>query len=181
MTLRNEHPEAGRGLRVAAPRLKDVPQLPTAREPDRSHDRLGHFTPRNTAARDRAMKALVRRSLGGLGALVGDDKIDELVRQTMTVFAAELAALPADSAPVRSEIAACARRTVTAAVYHIEAVKIGLATEAGMKLADAAAKHDAAASRHRTVAFDRAVREAAARPPTDLGDVPWLAPKDPHG
>jgi len=169
MPYRFEHGK----VRIASPRLKDAGNAGTVRDPSVGRAPHGYFAHGNRIAEGRGWKAQIRRSLG---AEVGDEGVDRLVRDAMALFAAELRALPADGPAVRSELAAMARRSVVAAFLQDEAVRKGLATPEGLELADAAMRHDAAASRHRNNAHVRAVAESKVKPVNATN--PFLVPDD---
>lgn len=175
MSFRDEHGK----LRNASMRLKDVPKAKgTARDRSANHDAHGRFTLANSAARGRATKTWVKRSLG---TLVGDAELDGIVKAILAMFAEELKAMPADSVAVRTELAAAARRSVIASVFHLESTKVGISSDRGIRLQELAMRHDQAASRHRVAALgfasragdtmtpeERARAEEAARPVVEI-------------
>ncbi|HEY1695445.1 MAG TPA: hypothetical protein VGG39_24920 [Polyangiaceae bacterium] len=141
-------------LRPESPRLKDTPAA-TARDPSVGRSADGRFATGNGAANGRAAKALIRESLGSEGAE------PEVVRQALTMYRALLRDLPSDGPSVRQLVAARCRHAVMATRYANEAAKAGLATPAGIKLAEQSRAHDLAAQRLAVTSYDLAVRGAA--------------------
>lgn len=140
-------------LRPESPRLKDTPQA-TAREPSAGRTADGRFAAGNGVANGRAAKALIRESLGAVGA------DPEIVRQALALYRALLRDLPSDGPSVRQLVAARCRHAVMATRYANEAAQVGLATPVGIKLAEQSRAHDLAAQRLATTSYDLAVRNA---------------------
>lgn len=115
--------------RTESPRLKDLHLAPTARDPSAGRDARGQFVAGNGAANGRAAKALVRESLGD-----GADPV--LVREATTLYRALIRDLPSDGPSVRQLTASRCRHAVLATRFANEAVKVGLTTPGGIKLAE---------------------------------------------
>jgi len=148
-------------LRPESPRLKDLALARGGTAVDRSDGRApdGRFAPGNRAANGRSAKALIRRSLGE-----GADP--EMVRQALTMYYALLRDMPSDGPSVRQLVAARCRHAVMATRFADEAAKVGLATPAGLKLAEQSRAHDLAAQRLAVTSYDLAVRGAERRAET---------------
>lgn len=142
-------------LRPESPRLKDMSAGTTARDPSAGRTADGRFAAGNGAANGRAAKELIRESLGTEGA------DPETVRQALTMYRAILRELPSDGPSVRQLVAARCRHAVMATRYANEAAKVGLATPAGIKLAEQSRAHDLAAQRLAVTAYDLSIRGAA--------------------
>lgn len=147
--------------RTESPRLKEVPRLKAAGERTDGRGPDGRFMPGNRAGVAQGEKAIIRKSLGELGHLAKD---------TLRLFRAILRALPSDGPGVRQLVAAQARHATMATHYANEAAKAGLATPEGLRLAEASRSHDGTAQRLAVSAYDRAVREANAKPAA----LPWF-------
>ncbi|MBK8998078.1 MAG: hypothetical protein IPM35_20330 [Myxococcales bacterium] len=146
--------------RTETPRIKDLTVKATARDPSEGRDAQGRFAAGNPHAIGHGYKALIRKGLGN----PDDPQVAELVRNATKLYTAILASLPSDGAAVRQLVASQARHVVLATHFANLAAKAGLATDAGLKLAEAARSHDTTAQRLSVTAYDRAVREAQARP-----------------
>jgi hypothetical protein len=156
--------------RTETPRMKDLPQCVTDRDPADGRTAGGRFGKGNRASIGQGFKALVRKGLGD----PDDPAVGELVRQATRMYMAILRSLPSDGPGVRPLVASQARHAVMATFFANEAARFGLATPEGLKLAEAARAHDTTAQRLSVTAYDRAVREAAAkakpRPCFDITD-----------
>lgn len=160
--------------RTETPRLKDLPAVLVQQAADsdgnrsENHDAAGRFARGNRAALGQGIKALIRKGLGD----PADPATGALVREATRLYLALLRSLPSDGPGVRQLAAAQARHAMLATHYANEAAKAGLATKLGLELAEASRAHDTTAQRLSVTAYDRAVREAAARPkPNPLA---WL-------
>lgn len=147
--------------RTETPRIKNLPAcLESVRDPSVGRTAHGHFGPRNPHAIGQGFKAMVRRSLGD----PKDPAVGELVKEALRFYLASLRSLPSDDPQVRPLVAAQARHAVLATHLTNLAVRAGLDTDKGLRLAEAARAHDMTAQRLSVTAFDRAVRIAAACP-----------------
>ncbi|HOU89569.1 MAG TPA: hypothetical protein PLU22_00925 [Polyangiaceae bacterium] len=148
--------------RTETPRLKDLPLAlvrESAPDPAEGRDEGGRFAPGNRHSVEQGIKALIRRGLGD----PSDPTTGELTREALKLYNALRRGLPSDGPGVRQLVAAQARHATLAGFYANEAARVGLATPEGLKLAEASRAHDTTAQRLATTAYDRAVREGAAR------------------
>jgi hypothetical protein len=148
--------------RTETPRVKDLHLVETARDPSEGRGESGRFAPGNRHASGQGIKALIRRGVGDPNTPMG--------KEALRLYAGLLRALPSDGPGVRQLVAAQARHASLAAYYSAEAAKVGLATDEGLKLAEAARSHDTTAQRLAVTGYDRAVREAAAKNPPKPGE-----------
>lgn len=155
-------------FRTETPRLKDLHVQETARDPSEGRQEHGHFGPDNRISEDQGTKALIRKGLGD----PSDPLTGELVRASTRLYRAILRSLPSDGPGVRQLVASQARHALLATHYANEAAKAGFASDRGLKLAEASRAHDTTAQRLAVTAYDRAVREAAAKPKRD--PLAWL-------
>ncbi len=146
--------------RTESPRLKDVPRVDAAAKRPEGRDGSGRFAPGNTEQKQKGIKSQLRKSLGD----AADATNGELVRSALKLYFAMVRELPADGAAVRALCAASARHGALAAHYGNLAAATGLATPDGLKFAEASRQHDTTAQRMSVSAYDRAVREARAKP-----------------
>ena len=158
--------------RTETPRVKDLHLVETERDPSEGRGESGRFAVGNRHASGQGLKALIRRGVG--------DPHTQIGREALRLYAGLLRALPSDGPGVRQLVASQARHATLAAFYSAEAAKVGLATDEGLKLAEAARSHDTTAQRLGVTAYDRAVREAAAKKPPKPGEFAdwqrqWLA------
>jgi hypothetical protein len=173
VTLRNVKGK----LRQETPQLKDLPVslAQPAPDPSEGRDEGGRFGPGNRHGLGQGWKATIRKSLG---AMAGDLSADGVVRQATTLYIATLRSLPSDGPSVRALVAGQCRHVAIATHYANEAARVGLATETGLKLAEAARAHDKTAQGLSVAAYDRSTREAAARPRAPSDPLAkWRDPK----
>lgn len=156
--------------RTESPRLKDLSLTAPDRNPSEGRTNNGRFTAGNRIGLGQGYKATIRKSLGSLQT--STPEAEEVVRNATSLYLANLRSLPSDGPTVRQLAAAQARHAAVATFYSNAAAQAGLATPEGMKLADAALRHDVAAQRLSVCAYDRAVREATSRPTSNK--VPWI-------
>jgi hypothetical protein len=156
MAIRFEQGKA----RPQPPRLKDLPTVLTVGEPSRSHGPDGRFTPRNVAACDRGVKALVRRHLG---RDTTGPEAEAVYREVRTLYGAFMRSLPNDDAVIQDLVARQARSSAFSARLAARAIELGLETEEGRKALDMSIKLDARAERLAVTAWDLAQK---------LGDRP---------
>lgn len=146
-------------LRQESPRLKDAPQE-TARDPSEGRAAGGRFAPRNRHSEGQGTKALIRKGLGD----PEDPVTGARTREALRLYYALVGKLPSDGPAIRALCAAQARHTVLASAFATEASRVGLTTKEGLALAEASRAHDTTAQRMSVAAYDRAVREARAKP-----------------
>lgn len=152
MALRHEHSK----LRPQPPRLKDLRPGERPRERSRNQDTKGRFVAGNDAPKGRAVKRIIRRYLGEGAA--SSEQVEELTRDTVTLFKAFKRALSSDAPQVQDTVARRARWGVLSAWYALRAAEIGLGTEGGDAALEMALKLDARAERLDVTAIDLADR-----------------------
>ena len=151
--------------------MKDSPQLSAgctrSSQNAAGRDEQGRFIKGNKIARDQAAISTVAKSLG---LPSHDPDVTEVAKQARQLYRSTLRELPSTGASVRQLVAAQCRHGALATYYANMAAKEGLGTERGMAMAEASRRHDQAAQRLSVTAYDRAVREANAKPaePVDL-------------
>ena len=143
--------------RTETPRLKDLSIAATARDPSEGRGEAGRFAPGNRTAVGQGHKSLIRRGLGD----PADPLTGPIVRDATKLYLSLLRTLPSDGPGVRQLVASQARHAMLATHYANEAARAGLATDQGLRLAEAARAHDTTAQRLSVTAYDRAVRESA--------------------
>ena len=146
--------------RPQPPRLKDVRAL-TVAEPSRGRDENGRFAGGNALAKDRGLKALVKRHLGRDAK---GPELEELYRQARLMFVGFLRSLPSTDAHVQDLVARHARSSVLSARYAASATDLGLDTAEGQKAMELSIKLDQRAERLAVTAWDLAEKISASRP-----------------
>jgi hypothetical protein len=145
--------------RTETPRLKDLSTPEAARDPSEGRDGGGRFARGNRTGFGQGIKALIRKGLGD----PTNEATGRLVREATRLYLAVLRSLPSDGPGVRQLVASQSRHAMLATYYANEAAREGLASDRGLKLAEASRAHDTTAQRLAVTAYDRAVREAAAK------------------
>jgi hypothetical protein len=145
--------------RTETPRLKDLSANEPARDPSAGRGEAGRFGAGNRHGIGQGIKALIRRGLGD----PENPATAALVKEATRLYLHLLRSLPSDGPGVRQLVASQARHAMLATFYANEAARVGLATDDGLKLAEASRAHDTTAQRLGVTAYDRATREAAAR------------------
>lgn len=163
--------------RVTRKRLRDVPTAETVEERRREdHDAGGRFTVGNRAAvasgarraisrHERAALASQLESAAG-GQLGGVDRA-ALLRDVMRLYASARRTLASREPIVLSSALTWARESALAGFLTAQAVELGITTEPGLQLLDAAQKCEARAERASLHAATMAERLAPKRAPAD--------------
>lgn len=164
--------------------MKDLHVVASARDPSDGRTQGGRFGKGNRASVGNGFKSLIRKSLGD----PDDPAAAELVRQATRLYLALLRDLPSDGPAVRQLAASQARHVALATHFANEAARVGLATDRGLRLAEASRAHDTTAQRLAVTAYDRATREAAAAKNAPLDATEWeklieegSKPREPEG
>lgn len=153
MTIEQSHGKA----RPTLPRSSDLEPIRTERERDADRQPGGRWAHGNKGATGRAWKAAIK---AGLPKSTADTVLDELARQSWTLYAAMLREMPSDGPTVRSHVMQVARSTALATYYANRAAEVGLETKEGMALDERSMKHGARAERVSVTAFDIATKQA---------------------
>jgi hypothetical protein len=162
--------------RTETPRVKDLSVSVPERDPSEGRDASGRFLSGNPHGIGQGFKATIRRSLGSVDN--ASPEAAEVVRSATKLYLALLRSLPSDGPAVRQLVAAQARHAAIATFYSNEGARVGLATKEGLAFAEAARAHDTTAQRLSVTAYDRAVREAAAKP-APVEQFPWMTDDEP--
>ncbi len=148
-------------LRPQRRRLKDLPRTATASEPSQSRGPDGRFAPGNKAAVGRVVRESIKRQLGRDTTA---PQVEQLYRETLSLFRSHLAELPDDGSRIQSLVSRQARWEVIGARVATRALEVGIETPEGQRLLDTAMKLDARAERLAVTALDLAERAAADTP-----------------
>lgn len=165
MPTRTEHGRA----RPQPPRRKDLGPYSAPDPEAQPRTANGRFAAGNTAAANRGLRAIVRKQLGSDATSA---EVESVYRDTLAMFNACLAELPAkDSPAVQDLVARWARWSVLSARYATQAAAVGLYTAEGQKLLETSIKLDARAERLQVTARDEAERTHRARPGTQQNSL----------
>src|SRR5262249_39422173 len=127
----------------------------------------GRFASGNRLSVGQGSKAIVRESLEGMPP--------EAAKKVLRLYRSMLRTLPSDGPNVRALTAARCRHAVLATIFTNEAVKAGLTTPEGLKLAECARSHDQTAQRLAVTALDIAQKEHLAKKNAPKSKTPlWM-------
>jgi hypothetical protein len=161
--------------RPRLPRASDLREVPAAGERRPQRDATGRFLAGNGLAYGRRWKAAIKHALGSRAT---EGEAGKVAADAWFIFAAVIATLPSDAAPVRSLAALHARHVALASFYTEAAARAGLDSDRGLVLQAEAARQSARAERTLVTALDVATRLASAAPAAELPE-PWERPRPP--
>jgi hypothetical protein len=154
--------------RPALPRSSDLQQV-TAPEPNADRLALGRAAPNNKIAAGRGWKKAIKKLVG---SAAGKAELDQLVRDALCIFHADLRELPNNGPLVRPLVAARACSIVVGGHFANLAAKAGLHTTRGLLFDDRAVHHGQRVERLTVTMLDVSTKLAKTRPPPS--GEPWF-------
>lgn len=156
--------------RCLRPRSSDLKPVESVRDPSEGRDSHGRAAPGNRLSIGQGWKATIRRATG-LDA--GNPVVEQLARDTTSIYFALLRQLPDDGPQVRPLVAERARSIVLSGYYANRAAEVGLDTDAGRAALELSMKLGQRAERTAISALDIATKLASAKPKTNPA-LEWL-------